>query len=151
MMDGVFGVSISWCERGVHGWEHLFSPATALFKNKTQLHGYNFIQASLPLFEATYCELQSLSALQLFLYIFLSGDKIMNEIKDESFLNVLYSSFLNILSGVRFIFRDIAIKRMFLKANFLGSNVQSVATFYQYNSGEALSNVTFTITKMQTI
>lgn len=47
----------------------------------------------------------------------------MNEMKDESFLHVLYSSFLNTLSGVRFIFRDIAIKRMFLKANFLDSNV----------------------------
>lgn len=47
----------------------------------------------------------------------------MNEMKDESFLHVLYSSFLNILSGVRFIFRDIAIKRIFLKANFLSSNV----------------------------
>lgn len=43
--------------------------------------------------------------------------------RDESFLHVLYSSFLNTSRGIRLIFRVIAIKRQFSKANFLGSNV----------------------------
>lgn len=65
---------------------------------------------------------ESVSTSAFFIYIFKWGQNYEWK-KDESFLHVLYSSFLNTLSGVRFIFRDIAIKRMFLKANFLGSNV----------------------------